>query len=50
MSSDLAIRYGGEEFVVMLHNASDEGTQEVAKKIHSAFAAIYLLMLELVRQ
>ncbi len=36
--SDLAIRYGGEEFVILLHNASDEGTQEVAKKIHSAFA------------
>ncbi|NOR58708.1 MAG: diguanylate cyclase [Sulfurimonas sp.] len=38
--ADLAIRYGGEEFVVMLHNASDEGTQEVAKKIHSAFGAL----------
>ncbi|EDZ62357.1 diguanylate cyclase, GGDEF domain protein [Sulfurimonas gotlandica GD1] len=38
--ADLAIRYGGEEFVVMLHNASDEGTQEVASKIHSAFAAL----------
>ncbi len=36
-SADLAIRYGGEEFVVLLHNASDEGTLEVAKKIHSAF-------------
>ena len=36
-NSDLAIRYGGEEFVVLLHNASDEGTQDVAKKIHSAF-------------
>ena len=36
--SDLAIRYGGEEFVVMLHNATEEGTAEVAKKIHSAFA------------
>ena len=35
--SDLAIRYGGEEFVVMLHNATEEGTQEVAKKIHKAF-------------
>ncbi|MFT5835328.1 MAG: two-component system cell cycle response regulator [Sulfurimonas sp.] len=35
--SDLAIRYGGEEFVVMLHNATEEGTQEVAKKIHEAF-------------
>lgn len=38
--SDLAIRYGGEEFVVMLHNATDEGTQEVAKKIHAAFGAL----------
>ncbi len=35
--ADLAIRYGGEEFVLMLHNASDEGTLDVAKKIHSAF-------------
>ncbi len=39
-NADLAIRYGGEEFVVMLHNASDEGALEVAKKIHSAFASI----------
>jgi diguanylate cyclase (GGDEF)-like protein len=38
--ADLAIRYGGEEFVVMLHNASDEGTMDVANKIHSAFAAL----------
>ena len=38
--ADLAIRYGGEEFVVMLHNANQEGTLEVAKKIHSAFAAL----------
>ncbi len=37
-NSDLAIRYGGEEFVVMLHNAGAEGTMEVAKKIHKAFA------------
>jgi len=36
--SDLAIRYGGEEFLVMLHNASEEGTMQVAKKIHTAFA------------
>ena len=36
--SDLAIRYGGEEFVVMLHNADDQGTLQVAQKIHSAFA------------
>ncbi|SFV75059.1 diguanylate cyclase/phosphodiesterase (GGDEF & EAL domains) with PAS/PAC sensor(s) [hydrothermal vent metagenome] len=36
--SDLAIRYGGEEFVVMLENATDEGAMEVAKKIHTTFA------------
>ncbi len=36
--ADLAIRYGGEEFIVMLHNASDEGTMRVAKKIHSSFS------------
>jgi len=35
--SDLAIRYGGEEFVVMLHNATDEGTMQVAEKIHRSF-------------
>jgi len=38
--ADLAIRYGGEEFVVLLHNASDEGTQKVAQKIHEAFGAL----------
>jgi diguanylate cyclase (GGDEF)-like protein len=38
--ADLGIRYGGEEFVVLLHNASDEGTIKVAQKIHSAFANI----------
>ncbi len=38
-NSDLAIRYGGEEFVVMLHNSTDEGSMLVAKNIHSAFAA-----------
>ena len=36
--SDLAIRYGGEEFVIMLHNADDEGTMKIASKIHSEFA------------
>ncbi|PHS56363.1 MAG: GGDEF domain-containing protein [Sulfurimonas sp.] len=35
--ADLAIRYGGEEFIVMLHNATDEGTLSVANKIHSSF-------------
>ncbi|MFT7004181.1 MAG: two-component system cell cycle response regulator [Sulfurimonas sp.] len=38
--SDLAIRYGGEEFVVMLHNASEEGTQEIAQKIHDIFGSL----------
>jgi len=38
--SDLAIRYGGEEFVVLLHNATDEGTQKIASKIHSEFAEL----------
>jgi diguanylate cyclase (GGDEF)-like protein len=38
--ADLAIRYGGEEFVVMLHNATPEGALKVAQQIHSAFAAL----------
>ena len=38
--ADLAIRYGGEEFIVMLHNASDKGTLKVAQKIHSAFGSL----------
>ena len=39
-TSDMAIRYGGEEFIVMLQNSSDEGAMMVAKNIHSGFAAI----------
>ena len=39
-SSDLPIRYGGEEFLVLLHNATKEGTLTVAQKIHKAFAEI----------
>lgn len=38
--ADLAIRYGGEEFLVMLHNASHEGALMVAQKIHSTFAKV----------
>ncbi|MDF1878714.1 GGDEF domain-containing protein [Sulfurimonas sp. SAG-AH-194-C20] len=35
--ADLAIRYGGEEFVIMLHNADKKGALQVAKKVHAAF-------------
>lgn len=35
--SDLAIRYGGEEFLVLLHNATDEGTMGIAEKIRTRF-------------
>ena len=38
--ADLAIRYGGEEFLVLLHNASHEGALNVADKIHRAFSAL----------
>jgi len=38
--SDLAIRYGGEEFLILLSNATDEGIMQVANKIHSGFAAL----------
>ncbi|MDX9813384.1 MAG: GGDEF domain-containing protein [Sulfurimonas sp.] len=37
-SSDLAIRYGGEEFLVLLNNATKEGAMQVANKIHSTFS------------
>jgi len=39
-TSDLAIRYGGEEFILMLHNASEEGTFKVAQVIHEKFSQI----------
>ena len=38
--ADLAIRYGGEEFIVMLHNASEEGTLKVAQQIHQVFGEL----------
>ncbi len=36
--SDLPIRYGGEEFLVLLHNSTEEGAWMVAEKIHRRFA------------
>ena len=36
--SDIAIRYGGEEFIILLYNCNQEGIQEVAQKIKTAFA------------
>ena len=38
--SDLAIRYGGEEFVVLLQNATREGAMRVAQLINETFAAL----------
>jgi len=38
--ADLAIRFGGEEFLVLLHNPSEEGALEVAQKIRKAFEAL----------
>jgi diguanylate cyclase (GGDEF)-like protein len=37
--SDLPIRYGGEEFLVLLHNTTPEGSLQVAQKIRTSFAA-----------
>jgi two-component system, cell cycle response regulator len=36
-AADLAIRYGGEEFLVLLHNAQSKGAVEVAHKIKASF-------------
>ena len=38
--ANLAIRYGGEEFVIMLHNADKEGALQVAQKVHAAFGEL----------
>ncbi|MFH0710274.1 MAG: GGDEF domain-containing protein [Pseudomonadota bacterium] len=37
--ADLPIRYGGEEFLVFLHNTTREGAMIVAQKIRTQFAA-----------
>jgi len=36
--ADLPIRYGGEEFLVFLHNTTPEGALEVAEKIRTQFS------------
>lgn len=35
--SDLAIRFGGEEFIVLLYNSDEEGMMHVAEKIRKKF-------------
>ncbi|HEX5670091.1 MAG TPA: GGDEF domain-containing protein, partial [Sulfuricurvum sp.] len=37
--ADLPIRYGGEEFLVLLHNTTPEGALLVGEKIRTVFAA-----------
>ena len=37
-STDIAVRYGGEEFVCLLPNTSEEGVQMVAERIRKAVA------------
>jgi len=36
--SDLAIRFGGEEFLILLYNPTKEGAIEVAEKIRTTFS------------
>lgn len=38
--SDIAIRYGGEEFVVLLYNCDEDFVTEVAQKIRINFSKI----------
>ena len=36
--SDMAIRYGGEEFLILLYNTTEEGALKVAQAINLKFA------------
>jgi len=36
--SDMPVRYGGEEFIILLMNTTEEKTYEIAKKINDDFA------------
>lgn len=40
--SDLAFRFGGEEFVVLLINTDHAGARVVAERIHAKLAALNL--------
>jgi diguanylate cyclase (GGDEF)-like protein len=35
--ADIAFRFGGEEFLILLHNCTKEGVEEVAQKIRQNF-------------
>lgn len=37
--SDMAIRYGGEEFLILLRRTTSEATMKIASTIHSTFSA-----------
>jgi diguanylate cyclase (GGDEF)-like protein len=36
-TSDMAIRFGGEEFIILLHNCEEEKLSHIAEKIRNAF-------------
>ena len=38
--ADLAIRFGGEEFLILLHNPTEEGAMQVAQKIRTTFESV----------